>query len=139
MIIHNDGQPTRRAIRETVKNNSTANPNILWEVIKGAIRNTTIQYATKNKKENKNQENKLIKDINDIQQNISNGNNTQENNTLLKDKKNKLEEINEKKVNGYIVRARAEYIDGGEKNTKLFANLEKKKATAEQQQKLSQD
>ena len=66
------------------------------EVIKGAIRNTTIQYATKNKKENKNQENKLIKDINDIQQNISTENITQENNTLLKDKKNKLEEINEK-------------------------------------------
>ena len=48
-------------------------------------------------RKNKNQENKLIKDINNIQQNISNGNNTQENNNLLKDKKNKLEEINEKK------------------------------------------
>ena len=65
--------------------------------IKGALRNETIQYATRNKEENKDQENKLIKDINNIQQNISNGNNTQENNNLLKDKKNKLEEINEKK------------------------------------------
>ena len=55
---------------------------------KRSNRNTTIQYATKNKKENQNHENKLIKDINDIQQNISNGNNTQENNTLLKEKKN---------------------------------------------------
>ena len=64
---------------------------------KRSNRNTTIQYATKNMKENQNHENKLIKDINDIQQNISNGNNTQENNTLLKDKKSKLEEINEKK------------------------------------------
>ena len=73
--------------------------------------------CNQNKNENKNQEHKLIKDINDIHQNIANGNNTQENNTLLKDKKNKLEEINGKKVNGYIVRARAEYIDGGEKNT----------------------
>ena len=109
------------------------------EVIKGAIRNTTIQYATKTKKENKNQENKLIKDINDIRQNISNGNNTQENNTLLKDKKNKLEEINEKKVNGYIVRARAEYIDGGEKNSKFFANLEKKRATAKTITRLNKD
>ena len=88
----------RNAIRETAEINSSANPNILWEVIKGAIRNETIQYATRNKKGNKDQENKLIKDINNIQQNISNGKNTQENNNLLKDKKNKLEEINEKKL-----------------------------------------
>ena len=110
--------------------NSSANPNVLWEVIKGAIRIETIQYATRNKTENRDQENKLIKDINNIQQNISNGNNTQENNNLLKDRKNKLEEINGKTVNGYIVRARAEYIEGGEKNTKFFANLEKKRSTA---------
>ena len=97
LLQNNYKEKIRNTIRETAEINSTANPNILWEVIKGAIRNTTIQYATKNKKENKNQENKLIKNINDIQQNISNGNNTQENNTLLKDKKNKLEEINEKK------------------------------------------
>ena len=72
--------------------------HLTWEVIKGAVRNETIQYATRNKKEKMDQENKLIKDINNIQQNISNGNNTQENNNLLKDKKNKLDEINEKKV-----------------------------------------
>ena len=84
----------RDTIRETAEINSTDSPNVLWEVIKGAIRNTTILYATKNKKEYKDQENTLNKDINDIQQNILNGNNTQENNYLLKDKKTKLEEIN---------------------------------------------
>ena len=130
LLQDNYQEKIRNAIRETAEINSSANPNALWEVIKGTIRNESIQYATRNKKENKDQENKLIKDINNIQQNISNGNNTQENNNLLKDKKNKLEEINEKNVNGHIVRARAEYIEGGEKNTKFFANLEKKRSTA---------
>ena len=44
-----------------------------------------------------------------------------------------------KKVNGYIARARAEYIDGGEKNTKFFANLEKKRATAKTITRLNKD
>ena len=57
----------------------------------------------------------------------------------MKDKKNKLEEINEKKVNGYIVRARAEYLDCGEKNTNFFANLEKKRATAKTITRLNKD
>ena len=42
-------------------------------------------------------------------------------------------------VNGYIVRARAEYIDGGEKNTNFFANLEKKRATAKTITRLNKD
>ena len=85
LLLHDNYQEKiRNAIRKTAEINSSANPNVLWEVIKGAIRKETIQYATRNKKENKDQENKLIKDINDIQQNILNGNNTQENNNLLK-------------------------------------------------------
>ena len=96
LLQDNYQEKIRNAIRKTAEIDSSAKPNVLWEVIKGAIRNETIQYATRNKKENKDQENKLIKDIKNIQLNISNGNNTQENNYLLKDKKNKLEEINEK-------------------------------------------
>ena len=40
----------KNTIRETATNNSDANPNVLWELIEGAIRNTTIQYASKMKK-----------------------------------------------------------------------------------------
>ena len=32
----------------------------------------------------------------------------------------------ELEIKGYIIRSKADYIEGGEKNTKYFANLEKK-------------
>ena len=45
-----------------------------------------------------------------------------------------------KKVNGYIVRARAKYIDGGEKTPpKFLANQEKKSATAKTISRLNKD
>ena len=51
LLLHNNYQvKIRNAIRETAEINSSANPNVLWEVIKGAIRNKTMQYATRNKK-----------------------------------------------------------------------------------------
>ena len=39
-----------------------------------------------------------------------------------------LELYNDKKVNGYILRARAVHIESNEKNTSYFANLEKSRA-----------
>ena len=61
-------------ISETATNNVDANPNVLWEVIKGSIRNTTIQYASKMKKENREHEIKLIEDINNLQRDIPTSN-----------------------------------------------------------------
>ena len=47
LLIDNDYKNTiKRSISETVHINSEANPNILWEVIKGNIRNETIKFAT---------------------------------------------------------------------------------------------
>ena len=36
----------KQEILNTVQNNKDANPNTLWEVIKGKIRNTTIRYTS---------------------------------------------------------------------------------------------
>ena len=41
----------RNSIKESAEINKTANPNTLWEIIKGAIRNETIKYASYKKKE----------------------------------------------------------------------------------------
>ena len=41
----------KQSINETSVINKDANPNTLWELIKGTIRNETIKYATKKKKE----------------------------------------------------------------------------------------
>lgn len=41
----------RKAINDTVELNIQANPNTLWEIIKGTIRNESIKYAAYQKKE----------------------------------------------------------------------------------------
>ena len=53
----------RNAIKETVDINKNANPNTLWEIIKGCIRNETNMHRLrkKNKKKEINLWKKLIK------------------------------------------------------------------------------
>ena len=46
LLQNNYLEKIRNAIRETAEINSPANPNVLWEVIKGVITNETIQYET---------------------------------------------------------------------------------------------
>ena len=67
------------------------------------------------KKENREHEVKLIEDINNLQRDIPTSNTIEEDVKKLQDKKSELQELQEKKVNGFIVRARAEYVEGGEK------------------------
>ena len=66
-ILDNEYQEgIRKIITETTTFNENANPNTLWELIKGSIRNETIKYGTKKKKENNNQEIKLKQDIENL-------------------------------------------------------------------------
>jgi hypothetical protein len=45
--------------------------------------------------------------------------------------KKEYESIQKTKMQGILIRSRAKYIEEGEKNTKYFLNLEKKKSTIE--------
>ena len=47
LLQNNYKEKIRNAVLETAEINSTANPNVLWEVIKGAISNTTTIYNQK--------------------------------------------------------------------------------------------
>ena len=72
-VLDNEYQEgIRKSITETTTFNENANPNTLWGLIKGSIRNETIKYGTKKKKENNNQEIKLKQDIENIENNINN-------------------------------------------------------------------
>ena len=121
----------KSSILETVAINHEANPNILWEIIKGNIRNETIRYATMNKLKSKENENKLEKEISDLKTQIQtcNNNDTLENLVnLLNNKTTELTEIIDKRINGIIVRSKADFVENNERNTKLFSNLEKKRS-----------
>ena len=39
-----------------------------------------------------------------------------------------LTDILDKRINGLIIRSRAQFVENSEKNSKLFLNLEKKKS-----------
>ena len=131
-ILDNEYQEgIRKSITETTTFNENANPNTLWELIKGSIRNETIKYGTKKKKENNNQEIKLKQDIENIENNINNtlcNINLDDLKQELDIKKTELNELIDHKMEGHILRAKAQIIEEGEKNSQYFANLEKKKA-----------
>jgi len=119
----------RTSIQEIVSFNEQANPNVLWEIIKGRIRDETIKYASFKKKTDLQNEHKINAKIKDLEREIeSNATNS----TLietLKSEKAKLNELIDKRIKGILLRSKAEWVDGSEKNSKYFANLEKKAAT----------
>ena len=75
----------------------------MWKVIKGAIRNTTLLYALKIKKENREHELKLIKDKNNILRDIPASHKMEDDMKTLKDKKSELQGLQEKRLLGFIV------------------------------------
>ena len=118
----------RNAIKETVDINKNANPNTLWEIIKGGIRNETIKYASFKKKEQNKKEIQPNEEINKIKNNLMKGNDNEEDDLKrLKEKDQELQNLYELEIKGYIIRSKADYIERGEKNTKYFCEFREKK------------
>ena len=98
--------------------------DVFWEVLLSHLRGTFITYAAKKKRDRQNEEVKLEKDIEkmndlfilDISDNIL----EQE----LNKKKRDLEEIRDIKLRGAYIRSRIKYFNLGEKPNKYFLNLE---------------
>ena len=61
--MENDYQDIiKTSIQEIVEINKDANDNVLWQIIKGTIRNETIKYTSKKKKDNVKEE-IVLKDV----------------------------------------------------------------------------
>ena len=129
----------KKSISEMAEINKNANPNTLWEIIKGGIRDESIKYASYKKKQKNESERQLIEEINLIKGNLTLGNDQENELIRLKEKNQELQNLYELEIKGYIIRSKAEYIEGGEKNTKYFANLEKKRSDAKTLHKLKTD
>ena len=101
------------------------NDQLFLDTLLMEIRGDAISYASfKNKQRNK-RENKLIKQIEEIE------NNTVDNITEeLENLKTELYDIRNEKLKGYIIRSKAQHIDQGEKPTKYFCGLEKHNYTS---------
>lgn len=126
-------QIIRASIIDIAALNNKANPNTLWELIKGTIRNETIRYATMKKKEQNKHEQNILTDIKNIEEKLSITDNLQIAETLklnLDEKKKSLDTLNEQKLKGIILRSKAQIVEQNEKNSKYFASLEKKRSEA---------
>ena len=127
-MIQNIKKIICEGINDIAAHNVNTNPKVKWALIKGRIRDETIKYASAKKKINYNIERETIKYIELIQNDLYKDSS---NITLInkyKEEKQKLEEINDNKIKGILIRTKAVWIEGAEKNTKYFASLEKKRA-----------
>ena len=79
------------------------------------IRGKTISYASFKKKMERGKEQMLLKEINTLQNNL-----TDDNVKLLEDKLNQLQEIRAIKIQGMAVRSKVKWMTEGEKTSKYF-------------------
>ena len=119
----------KTAIDETTTTNKDANPNTIWELIKGTIRNETIKFTSKKAKLDKETEIKLISEIKEIEKDIASNKDKDEIEELvnsLKEKKTNLNEIIEHRIKGILVRSKADQVEFDEKKIKIFFEPRKK-------------
>ena len=95
----------------------TVNDQLFFETLLLEIRGKTISYSSFKKKQTDNIEQKIITEINDLEDNP-------DNHELIKSKQIQLQEVRKKKMEGLIIRSRAKWVDQGEKATRYFCNLE---------------
>ena len=115
-------------IKETIsihKDNQEMDEQFLWELIKMQIRGLTIQYASQ-KKRLADQEEKQLNEIILYLHDQYNQNPCEATLNALNENKAKLEKIIAHKAQGAYIRAKAQWYEFFEKNTKFFSNLEKR-------------
>ena len=127
ILLDNEYQEKiKSSIEDIVEFNSGSDPCILWELIKGTIRNETIRFSSKKAKKQKTQELKLQAELKILNERLCQDKDNVELQEIIKGKKNELETIYNIKVQGLILRSKARWVENGEKNSKYFANLEKR-------------
>lgn len=105
------------------------------------IRGDTIKYSARKKKENMQEELKLEEEIKNLEEGMnSNILNMGINDfNCLVEKKNRLLEIRQKKMEGVILRSKCRYEDLGEKPTQYFLSLESRNFTSKVISKLTNE
>jgi len=115
----------KNAILELVRNNSDSNPNTLWELIKGTIRNESIKFPSRRKREKEREENTLKSNISKIEDDLNSNPNNENLKHKLFSENRKLDNLRGAKIKGILLRSKAEWIEGSEKNT-AFCKFRKK-------------
>ena len=116
----------KNSITEITSINEDANPNTLWEFVKGTIRNESIKYGSKKKKETDKLEKQLTNEIENLNKTIHDTLNNSTLDLLKQEIDTKTAELNsliDKKIDGYILRSKAQVVEEGEKKQQIFCKL----------------
>ena len=107
------------------------NDQLFLETLLLMIRGNTIKFSARKKRESKQEEEKLEKEIKQLEEEINtNCLNTEYNKIeLLEQNKSKLINIRKQKIEGVMLRSKSRYQELGEKPTNYFLNLENRNYT----------
>jgi exonuclease III len=129
ILLHDEYQEKiRKNILDTVDFNQDTNPRILWELIKGSIRDTSIKYSVKHKRLKNTEETNTKHIIEQLETKLQQDPYNENVYNELQREREKLNSIYDERFKGILLRAKADWIEGAEKNSKYFASLEKKRA-----------
>ena len=99
----------------------TIDDQLFFETLLMEIRGKAISYSSFKKRREKEEEDKLLNDIKDLE--VRDGLD-QDSVILLEEKRHRLQELREKHLNGMIIRSRIQWLQEGEKPSRYFCNLE---------------
>ena len=104
---------------------NSLDPNTFWDFLKCQMRSLSIYYSINKAKEHKTYEKNLIEKLNKLEESYDN----HPSDSLLdmiKQCKEDLELLYQRKTDGAIIRSKSNWIEKGEKSTRYFLNLEKR-------------
>ena len=106
------------------------NDQLFLEVILMEIRSTTLKYSSLKKKCELNEEKQLVVEIQKLELNKA------DNEEMITLKSERLQTLRQNKLTGALIRARANWIENGEKPTRYFCGLENRHFTNKNIKKL---
>ena len=112
----------------------TISDSSFLEVLLLQIRGETIKYASNLKRQNREKEESLKKEIEKLEENVE-----QFDQSTIEEKKNELESFRSEKLKGVMIRSRAQWLNEGEKPSKYLSSLEKHSYTEKTVRKIITD
>ena len=116
----------KRTIVSTAEINREANPNLLWDTIKMAIRGESIKYGASQKKNLNEKILKIESDIQYYEELATNSELSADQTQHLNTQKMELDQIISSKAEGAYIRSRSQNYEEGERNSSYFFNIEKR-------------
>ena len=101
------------------------NKSLFWDFVKCKIRGLTVSYASYKSKKRKEKEILLLKQLQELEVKVSETP-TPEYLNQFTEIKSELENFYNEKTKASMIRARADFIENDEKNTKYFLDIEKR-------------